>query len=159
MSKMYDVPVFKASKHDVLILQNIISRAKTYYTCNRGPRPSGALFVMKMRNVAEGASAIHGDVVPSIGSESCKEAGCMIIDNHCVRNIHAEVDALLECARYGIPTEGGTMYSINKPCYNCTLAIIAAGVSRIMYAYAVYDEERTENIIKAAGIECIHVNV
>lgn len=147
------------SKYDKLLLQHLIIRANDHYTCNRGPRPSGALFTAKIKSLVEGANAIYGDVVPSIGTESCKDVGCMIVDNHCVRNTHAEVHALLQCAEFGISTHEGTMYSINKPCYNCTLAIIAAGLSRIIYAYAVYDEERTANIIKAAGIECIHVQI
>lgn len=137
----------------VEILRTLIERAEEHYTCNRGPRPSGALFAPAGNDKA----FINGDVEPTIGSQSCKDVGCMIVDGHCVRNIHAEVDALLMAARHGWRTLGGAMYSINKPCYACTLACIKAGITTIYYAYAVYDEQRTQDVLEAAGVECVHV--
>lgn len=137
-------------------LEMLIERAETQYTCLRGPRPSGALFVP----IHDAVPTVFGDVQPTIGSPSCKDVGsCMIEDGHCVRNIHAEVEALLTCAKHGIPTDGGTMVSINKPCFNCTKACIKAGIKTIYYAYAVYDEQRTKDILEVAGVECIHVEI
>lgn len=136
------------------ILKELVERAATEYTCNRGPRPSGAILAHPLERFM-----LYGDVIPTAGSPSCKEVGCMMVDGHCVRNIHAEVDALLQAAYNGCYTSGAIMYSINKPCYNCTLACIKAGISKIYYAYAVYDEERTQAVIEASGIECIHVPI
>jgi dCMP deaminase len=91
---------------------------------------------------------------------SCKDEGeCMMEDGHCVRNLHAEVDAILRASRLGFTLHGADMYSINKPCYNCTLHIIDSGIDRIFYAYAVYDEDRTTRALDVARIECIHVPV
>ena len=142
--------------NDELVLLNLIARAKTKYTCNRGPRPSGAVIHI---STPVRHCIICGDVTPTDGSKSCNEIGCMIVGGHCVRNIHAEVDALLEAAKAGIATDGAVMYSINKPCYNCTLACIKAGITAIYYAYAVYDEQRTENALNVAGVKCIHVPI
>lgn len=123
------------------------------YTCLRGPRPSGALIVTN-------DLAIFGGVFPPDGSPSCKDEGeCMIVDGHCVRNVHAEVNALLNCASLGQTTAGSTVYSWNKPCYNCTINMIQAGVQKIVYKHVVYDEERTQNAIDASGIECYQVGV
>ena len=135
------------------ILVDLLERADIFYSCNRGPRPSGALLY-----TADGRY-IYGDVTPTSGSHPCKDVGCMIEDGHCVRNVHAEVDAIVAAARLGVATAYGIMYSVNKPCFNCTKAIIKAGIKTVVYAYAVYDEKRTNIILKAAGVECIHVPI
>lgn len=119
------------------------------YTCNRPPRPSGAALIIQNDDEF---TVIWGDVKPTSGSQSCKDVGCMMVEGHCVRNIHAEVDALLKCAKDGISTKGATMLSVNKPCYACTIACIKAGIQRILYAYTVYDEERTTDAMESAGV-------
>lgn len=49
------------------------------------------------------------------------------------RPVHAEMDALLACARNGISCQGATLYSTTFPCHNCAKHIIAAGIDRVVY--------------------------
>lgn len=49
------------------------------------------------------------------------------------RVVHAEMEALLSCARKGISTLGATVYSTTFPCHNCAKHIIAAGISRVVF--------------------------
>ncbi|MEX1027193.1 MAG: deaminase [Candidatus Paceibacterota bacterium] len=49
------------------------------------------------------------------------------------RVVHAEMDALLACARSGVSPKGGTLYSTTFPCHNCAKHIIAAGIHRVVY--------------------------
>ena len=49
------------------------------------------------------------------------------------RTVHAEMDALLTCARNGQHTAGTTLYTTTFPCHNCTRHIVAAGISRVVY--------------------------
>ena len=49
------------------------------------------------------------------------------------RVVHAEMEALLACARLGIATSGTTLYCTTFPCHNCAKHIIAAGVTRVVY--------------------------
>lgn len=49
------------------------------------------------------------------------------------RAVHAEMDALLTCARVGTSPVGATLYTTTFPCHNCTRHIIAAGISRVVY--------------------------
>jgi deoxycytidylate deaminase len=49
------------------------------------------------------------------------------------RATHAEMEALLSCARSGVSTLGATLYSTTFPCHNCAKHLIAAGVSRVVY--------------------------
>lgn len=49
------------------------------------------------------------------------------------RAVHAEMDALLACARTGRPTRGTTLYVTTYPCHNCARHLIAAGVQRVVF--------------------------
>jgi deoxycytidylate deaminase len=49
------------------------------------------------------------------------------------RAVHAEMDALLGCARAGTSTRDCTLYSTTFPCHNCAKHIIAAGIRRVVY--------------------------
>jgi dCMP deaminase len=45
---------------------------------------------------------------------------------------HAEINAIVQCARHGASTVGTTIYTTFFPCNTCTLAIIQAGVQRVV---------------------------
>jgi deoxycytidylate deaminase len=49
------------------------------------------------------------------------------------RAVHAEMEALLSCARSGISPKGGTLYCTTFPCHNCAKHIVAAGIERLVY--------------------------
>jgi deoxycytidylate deaminase len=49
------------------------------------------------------------------------------------RMVHAEMEALLSCARCSLSTRGATMYTTTFPCHNCAKHIVAAGVSKVLY--------------------------
>jgi dCMP deaminase len=54
-------------------------------------------------------------------------------DGHCVRTVHAEVNAVAQAARVGHPTQGSTLYCNTRPCWKCFQTIVAAGVVEIIY--------------------------
>jgi len=45
---------------------------------------------------------------------------------------HAEVNAIVQCARHGVSCVGSTIYTTFFPCNTCTLAIIQAGIRRVV---------------------------
>lgn len=49
------------------------------------------------------------------------------------RVVHAEMDALLSCARAGIPTRAADLFCTTFPCHNCAKHIIDAGIVRVVY--------------------------
>ena len=49
------------------------------------------------------------------------------------RVVHAEMEALLCCARNNISTLKATLYCTTFPCHNCAKHIIAAGIERVVY--------------------------
>jgi deoxycytidylate deaminase len=49
------------------------------------------------------------------------------------RVVHAEMEALLSCARKGVSTRNATIYCTTFPCHNCAKHIIAAGIDRVVF--------------------------
>ena len=49
------------------------------------------------------------------------------------RVVHAEMEAMLSCARIGITTVGASLYCTTFPCHNCAKHIIDAGITRVVY--------------------------
>ncbi len=49
------------------------------------------------------------------------------------RVVHAEMDALLSCARAGVRVRGGTLHTTTFPCHNCAKHIISAGILRVVF--------------------------
>jgi cytidine deaminase len=59
------------------------------------------------------------------------------------RVVHAEMEAILSCARSQVSTLNSTLYGTTFPCHNCAKHIIAAGVRRVVYIEP-YEKSRAE---------------
>lgn len=69
-------------------------------------------------------SGILIEVLESSGIRDLTEFG---------RVVHAEMEALLSCARARIATSGGALFTTTFPCHNCAKHIIAAGIIRVVF--------------------------
>jgi deoxycytidylate deaminase len=49
------------------------------------------------------------------------------------RIVHAEMSALSDAARLGIPIGGGTIYCTTFPCHMCSKHIVAAGIAKVVF--------------------------
>ena len=58
--------------------------------------------------------------------------------------IHAEMNAIVWAARKWLSIEWGTMYCTYEPCFDCTRAIIASGLKRIIFAEKYKHHKDTE---------------
>lgn len=54
-------------------------------------------------------------------------------DGHCVRTIHSEMNALMQCALDGVSPHGSTLYCTASPCFDCAKAIIRAGIEKVFF--------------------------
>lgn len=54
--------------------------------------------------------------------------------------VHAEQNAIIQAARYGINIQGATLYCTHQPCVICAKMIINAGISRVVYKEGYPDE-------------------
>jgi dCMP deaminase len=86
------------------------------------------------------------------GDAHCEDDGCMIVDNHCVRTIHAEMNAILQCSIHGVSTQGATAYITNMPCTNCAKSLIAAGIKEIVI-FSDYHDTKAEEFFEIANVK------
>ncbi len=61
------------------------------------------------------------------------------------RAVHAEMEALLSCARRGVTTKGAVLYCTTFPCHNCAKHIIAAGIKRVVFIEP-YEKSQAEKL-------------
>lgn len=61
------------------------------------------------------------------------------------RPVHAEMEAILSCARIGISPKMGTLYCTTFPCHNCAKHIVAAGIKRVVYVEP-YPKSKAEEL-------------
>ncbi|MGE6375439.1 ComE operon protein 2 [Peribacillus muralis] len=113
-------------------------------TCTR--LTVGATIVRDNRIIAGG---YNGSIA---GGTHCIDDGCYVIDNHCVRTIHAEMNALLQCAKFGVPTDGAEIYVTHFPCLQCCKSLIQAGIKAVFYAEDYKNHPYALDLFKQAGV-------
>lgn len=52
------------------------------------------------------------------------------------RAVHAEMEAIISCARKGISTVDAVLYATTYPCHNCAKHLLNAGVKEVIYIQA-----------------------
>jgi len=67
-----------------------------------------------------------------IVEEVLKKSRIVDITEH-GRSVHAEMEALMQCARNSNNTKGATLYCTTFPCHNCAKHIVASGIKRVVY--------------------------
>lgn len=112
-------------------------------TCNR--RSVGAVLVREKRILTTG----YNGSPPKL--PHCHDVGCLMVEGHCVRAIHAEQNAIIQAALHGIDLSGSTCYVTSSPCVHCSKMLIAAGVKRIVYLDA-YTESIGHQMAQEAGV-------
>jgi dCMP deaminase len=128
-------------------------------TCNRGR--SGCVIVKDKRIMTTGY------VGSPAGLPHCDEAGHdmrKVFDNndnvtqHCVRTLHAEQNAIIQAARFGIPLEGATLFCKMTPCRTCAMMIINSGIKRVVCEKHYHADKDTIEMFKQAGVELAVMN-
>ena len=120
-------------------------------TCIR--RQVGAILVKDKRVLATGYNG-----APS-GIAHCIDVGCFREKNkvpsgerhELCRGSHAEQNAIVQAATYGIPIKDASLFCTNLPCSICIKMIINAGIKTIFYQEG-YPDSLSEELIKEAGI-------
>ena len=92
-------------------------------------RRVGAILVKDGRIIATGYNGTPSGIREC---ETCDrlESGKELIDCHA---IHAEENALLQCALYGPSTIGSELYCTLQPCRHCAKLIIQAKIKEVAY--------------------------
>lgn len=72
------------------------------------------------------------------------EIGCLIIDGHCKRTVHAEANAITQAAHDGISVAGCKAYILHRPCIDCTKLLISSGITEIRFGSSYRDDDVTQ---------------
>jgi dCMP deaminase len=99
----------------------------------------GAILVLDDRIIATGYNGTPA------GLPNCDEGGCERCANRekyqsgqaydlCIC-VHAEQNALLAAARFGIAVAGATCYTTTRPCFGCTKELLQAQVREVRYLH------------------------
>lgn len=68
------------------------------------------------------------------GHNHCSAIGCLMDSaGRCKRTVHAEANALLQCAMNGRSPKGCSMYVTHRPCVDCTKLIVSCGLRSIHF--------------------------
>ena len=110
-------------------------------TCNRAR--VGAIIVKDRRILTTGYNASPR------GLAHCDDIGHLMVNDHCVRTLHAEQNAIIQAALHGVSTSDSALYVTHQPCLNCAKMIINAGIKRVVYAGAYPDENSTAFMAEA----------
>ena len=73
----------------------------------------------------------------------------IIQDNHEQATIHAEVNAITDCARRGVETKGAIAYITHYPCINCFKTLVASGIKKIIYLHDYKNDVNIDMIIES----------
>jgi deoxycytidylate deaminase len=80
-----------------------------------------------------------------------------------VRAVHAEMAALTDAARHGVPTKGCVLYTTTFPCHDCAKHIVAAGIERVLYIEpypkSLVQELYRDSIAVDSGTDCLRTAV
>ncbi len=110
------------------------------------PRMHCGCVIVRNKNVL--ATGYNGSLP---GLPHCDDVGCLVVDNHCIRTNHAEMNAITQAARNGVSIEGATAYVTNMPCTTCAKALIGAGIRRVV-VFSDYHSTHAEAFFKEADV-------
>ena len=131
---------------------SIAKLVSTRSTCLR--RKVGAVIVKDKRILTTGYNGAPA------GLPHCQEVGCLREKlnipsgerHELCRGLHAEQNAIIQAAIYGISIKDAILYSTHFPCSLCVKMLINAGIKKIIYEEG-YPDELAEKLIKEANIE------
>ena len=82
------------------------------------------------------------------GAPHCDDEGHLMIDGHCTRTIHAEMNAIAQSAKNGIMIDGADIYVTARPCWNCFRVIANSGIENVYYLEEYRPDENINDNIK-----------
>ena len=100
----------------------------------------GCLLVKENRIISQG----YNGFLPGCPHKS------IVRDNHEQATLHAEQNALMDCAKRGVSCEGCTAYITHYPCIICTRLLLAGGIKKINYL----NDYKNDELVKTFTDQC-----
>ena len=102
----------------------------------------GCVLVLENRIISQG----YNGFLPGAPHKS------IIRDNHEQATLHAEQNALVDCAKRGVTCQGSTAYITHYPCIICTRLLLAAGIKKIKYIEDYRNDELVPYFAEQMGV-------
>jgi dCMP deaminase len=126
-------------------------------TCLR--RKVGALLVKNRHILSTGYNG-----APK-GLKHCSEVGCLREDldipsgerHELCRGLHAEQNAIIQAAVFGVSIKDSILYCTNTPCVVCVKMLINAGVKEIIYS-GDYPDTLAKKMLDESTIKIKNIN-
>src|SRR5512137_1357925 len=123
----------------------------TRSTCLR--RHVGAVVVKEKRVLTTGYNGAPR------GLKHCAEVGCVRQQTNVesgtrhelCRGVHAEQNAVIQAAYFGVSIKDSTIYTTNFPCVMCTKILVNAGITEIVYKDE-YVDPLSREILDESGV-------
>jgi dCMP deaminase len=113
------MPIERPSWDDYF--KEILLATKKRSACER--LQVGCLLVKDNRIISQG----YNGFLPGCPHES------IVRNNHEQATVHAEQNALCDCAKRGVSCDGSTAYITHYPCIICARLLLASGIKKIKY--------------------------
>ncbi len=86
------------------------------------------------------------------------EHNSIIRDGHEQATVHAEQNAISDCAKRGVSCENCTAYITHYPCIICCRILLAAGIKNIKYIHNYHNDDLVKYFTEMMGvvIQCIN---
>ena len=107
----------------------------------------GCLLVKNNRIISQG----YNGFLPNCPHKS------IVRDNHEQATVHAEQNAIADCAKRGVSCNESTAYITHYPCIICTRILLAAGISEIKYLENYKNDELVKLFTDQAKVSVIKI--
>ena len=133
----------------------VASLIATWASCYQADRKIGAVIVKNKRILTTGYNGAPAGIRTCVERGECmrKKQGIASGTRHelCYA-IHAEQNAIIQAARYGINITGASIYITTQPCVVCAKMLINAGIQEIVYQNP-YPDELAMSMLEEAGMK------
>ena len=120
----------------------IVENTATRSPCHR--LKVGCLLTKDNRIISQG----YNGFLPGAKHESIVE------NNHEQATVHAEQNAIADCARRGVSCDGCTAYITHYPCIHCFKIMASSGIREIKY---INDYKNDKNVIKLSQLSNVRI--
>lgn len=107
----------------------------------------GCLLVKNNRIISQG----YNGFLPGCPHKS------IIRNNHEQATVHAEQNAICDCAKRGVNCFESTAYITHYPCIICTRLLLASGTKEIKYIYDYKNDELVEEFCRQCDVKIIKI--
>lgn len=109
----------------------------------------GCLLVLDNRIISQG----YNGFLPGCPHNS------IVRNNHEQATVHAEQNAICDCAKRGVSCNGAVAYISHYPCLICARLLLASGITKIFYVYDYKNDLLVDIFCKQKSVEIIKLDI